>query len=294
MLARRLRSRQHRFSRGRTASRHLLSGLLICDRCGGRFSIVAKNYYGCRNHAESSACSNGVRFRLEAIEEIVIGELAKNLLDWIETLTAAATQVRTADVGRSRTATEERLDKLRNQAGAIMDAIEAGLRGKARETALRRYQDLWDEMERLDAEQPTSRSRARETIEIRYDRSVVEDFVRHLPAALRANVEQGREFLHETLRSVRIREEGHRDRLCPLCRAALGKLTPQHLALHGLTLQEGYRRFPGLGFSKRARLVIQPSPEGLLQTGEVFGLLVAGARFELWTRPLTFDFLITY
>src|SRR5262249_16691260 len=155
---------------------------------------------------------------------------------WIETLTAVATQVRTVDAGRSRTPAEERLDELRNQAGTIMDAIQAGLRGKARETALRRYQDLWDEVERLDAEQPMSRVGARETIEIRYDRSVVEDFVRHLPAALRANVEQGREFLHETLRSVRIREEGRRARACPLCRAVLGKLTPQHLALHGLTL----------------------------------------------------------
>jgi len=30
-------------------------------------------------------------------------------------------------------------------------------------------------------------------------------------------------------------------------------------------------------------------PEGLLNTGEVFGLMVAGARFELWKRPLKFE-----
>ena len=35
-------------------------------------------------------------------------------------------------------------------------------------------------------------------------------------------------------------------------------------------------------------------PEGLLNTGEVFGLMVAGARFELWKRPLKFDFLLSY
>jgi hypothetical protein len=28
--------------------------------------------------------------------------------------------------------------------------------------------------------------------------------------------------------------------------------------------------------------------------GEAFGLMVAGARFELWTRPLRFDFLVIY
>ncbi len=50
------------------------------------------------------------------------------------------------------------------------------------------------------------------------------------------------------------------------------------MGLHGLTLRESYRKFPELGFNKRARLLVQPSPEGLLKTGEVFGLMVAGAR----------------
>src|SRR5439155_12729477 len=120
--------------------------------------------------------------------------------------------------------------------------------------------------------------------EIRYDRSVVEDFLRHLPAGLRADRQRGREFLQDTVRAIRIADEGDRPRVCPVCHEVLGKLTPQHLAAHGLTLHEGYRRFPELGFNKRARLVIQPSPDGLLKTGEVFGLMVAGAGFE----PATF------
>src|SRR5262249_50005688 len=33
---RRLKTRQHLFSRRRAATAHLLSALLICDRCGGR------------------------------------------------------------------------------------------------------------------------------------------------------------------------------------------------------------------------------------------------------------------
>ena len=94
----------------------------------------------------------------------------------------------------------------------------------------------------------------------------------------------GREFLRETLKYVRVEPREERTRLCPVCQQRLGKLTPQHLARHGLSLSEGYRKFPELGFTKRARLVIQPSPEGLLRTGEVFGLLVAGAGFE----PATF------
>ena len=129
---------------------------------------------------------------------------------------------------------------------------------------------------------PDSRNRA--SSEIRYDRSVFEDFVAHLPDGLRADVSSGREFLRETLKQIRVAGEDTRPRQCPVCSKHLGKLTPQHFAQHGLTLQEGYRKFPELGFNKKARLVIQPSPEGLLQTEKVFGLMVAGAGFE----PATF------
>ncbi len=49
------------------------------------------------------------------------------------------------------------------------------------------------------------------------------------------------------------------------------KATPQHLGRHRLGMADGYRRYPRLGFTKRARLLIQPSPDGLLNTAEVFG-----------------------
>jgi hypothetical protein len=194
---------------------------------------------------------------------------------------------RRGPVGRAHAsipAVDDRLNELRNQAAAVMDAFEMGLHGKARDSALVRYQELWDEIERFTAEYLPSRPANGGNTEIRYDRTVVEDFLRHLPTALQSDVRQGREFLHDTVRAIRIAEEGDRPRICPICQQHLGKLTPQHLKQHGLTLQEGYRRFPELGFSKRARLVIQPSPDGLLKTGEVFGLMVAGAGFE----PATF------
>src|SRR5262249_44020314 len=148
--------------------------------------------------------------------------------------------------------------------------------------ALHTYQSIWAQIEQLEQEQPANSELA--GIEIHYDRTVVEDFVARLPEALRADVSLGREFLRETLRHIRIADVGHRQRTCPICERALGKITPQHLSLHGVTLRDGYRRFPELGFTKGARLMIQPSPEGLLNTGEVFGLVVAGVGFE----PTTF------
>jgi len=79
-----------------------------------------------------------------------------------------------------------------------------------------------------------------------------------------------------------------------ICSKALGKITPQHLALHGVGLREGYFKFPELGFTKGARLVIQPSPEGLLNTGKVFGLVVAGVGYHLSAnRSMEFKFEVT-
>ncbi len=157
------------------------------------------------------------------------------------------------------------------------------LRGRALDESLSTYQALWDEVSSLERQQ-LSDSPSCASSEIRYDRVVLEDFLAHLSDGLRADVRSGREFLQETLKQIRVAGEDTRPRRCPVCSKHLGKLTPQHLAQHGLTLQEGYRKFPELGFNKRARLLIQPSPEGLLQTGEVFGLMVAGAGFE----PATF------
>ena len=280
---RRLKSRQHLFSGRRSATAHLLSGLLICDRCGGRLSIVTKDYYGCRNHSESGTCPGDLRIRREAVEELVIRELALRLPEYIESLRVAASRGSPGRLEPQAAPRRRQLAQLRRQAQGVMGSIQQGrLQGRALEEALSTYQRIWVQVEQLEQEQPANPEPA--SVEIHYDRAVVEDFVARLPEALRADVRLGREFLRETLRQVRIADAGHRQRTCPICEQTLGKITPQHLAVHGIALQDSYRRFPELGFTKGARLTIQPSPAGLLNTGEVFGLVVAGVGFE----PTTF------
>lgn len=68
---RRLRTRRHLFSSVRRGASHLLSGLLVCELCGGAFTIVRKDYYGCRNHSTVGICSNPVRIRRGTIEHLV-------------------------------------------------------------------------------------------------------------------------------------------------------------------------------------------------------------------------------
>jgi hypothetical protein len=76
------------------------------------------------------------------------------------------------------------------------------------------YQEVWDQVDALERERaqaPSDEGR----MEIRYDRSVVEDFVAHLPEALRSETQSGREFLRETLKYVRVVAQESRPRVCP-------------------------------------------------------------------------------
>ena len=88
---------------------------------------------------------------------------------------------------------------MRAQADAIMDAVKSGaLGGRALEEALLSYQQVWDQVQSLEK---GARSDSRSPFnEVRYDRTVVEDFISRLPEKRCAlHVDLGREFLQETL-----------------------------------------------------------------------------------------------
>ena len=161
-----------------------------------------------------------------------------------------------------------------------MDAVKSGaLGGRALEEALLSYQQIWDQVQSLEKQ---ARSDSPSPFnEIRYDRSVVEDFISRLPETLCAHVDLGREFLQQTLEQIKIADVGEREMSCPICKKALKKLTPQHLEKHGLSLEESYRKFPQLGFNRCTRVIIKPTAGGMLHTGKVFCLMVAGQGLEL-------------
>jgi len=275
----RLRTRKRPFDHRRSRTKHLLSGLLFCERCGGCLSVVGRDCYGCRNHAESGSCSNSIRVHVTALERVVLSELARYLEVFVDDLSKAATQsLHTGDPIDNEP--HQRLAKLRQHAEAIMGAIKnSTLDGRALEEAMAAYQEIWDQIQTVELEHH-SRGSAPYT-ELRYDRSVVNDFISRLHETLGVNVELGREFLREVLDQIRISSTGHREILCPLCGKHLGKLTPQHLAKHGLRREESYKRFPQLGFSESAHLSIQPRAAGLLGRAKVDGLTVAGHGIEL-------------
>ena len=91
-------------------TRFLLSGLLVCASCGGGFTIIGKDRYGCATRRSRGTCDNGATIGRQRIETRVLGAMRGHLL----TPERAALAVRTL--------TEER-DRQRKEA----DAARAGV-----------------------------------------------------------------------------------------------------------------------------------------------------------------------
>jgi hypothetical protein len=62
--------------------RHVLSGLLSCQQCGGTVRRVNGREYGCASHKDGgdAACSNGVRVKESIAERVLLDELAAEIV----------------------------------------------------------------------------------------------------------------------------------------------------------------------------------------------------------------------
>jgi site-specific DNA recombinase len=62
--------------------RHVLSGLLTCQQCGGAFRCVNGREYGCASHRDGgeAGCTNGVRVRIDLVETKLLDRLVEEVL----------------------------------------------------------------------------------------------------------------------------------------------------------------------------------------------------------------------
>jgi site-specific DNA recombinase len=72
-------ARQKRFWEKRR-SRHLLSGLVKCGRCGGDLAAVGKDYLACSAARRKGTCSNRQSVRRLHLENVIIDALKANLM----------------------------------------------------------------------------------------------------------------------------------------------------------------------------------------------------------------------
>ena len=112
--------------------RFLLSGLLVCGCCGGGYTIMAKDRYGCAGRRSKGMCSNDRTISREEIEARILKALKQNLLT--PELVAEFTRAYQEEVNRltkeasGRAAeVEAKLAGVQRKIDGIMRAIEDGL-----------------------------------------------------------------------------------------------------------------------------------------------------------------------
>ncbi|KND59713.1 hypothetical protein BVER_00450c [Candidatus Burkholderia verschuerenii] len=111
---------------------HLLSGLLTCGCCGGKYGIITPNRYGCLNHVRRGTCDNGRTIMGDVIEARVLAGLKEKLVSSAavaEAVRAYADEMNRLNRDRrTQTATDRKaLSKIEKAIAGIMAAIEDGL-----------------------------------------------------------------------------------------------------------------------------------------------------------------------
>ena len=111
--------------------RFVLSGLLRCSVCGGGYTIMAKDRYGCAAHTKSGTCINGSTISRASVEERVLGSLRDRMLSpdlvatFIQSYQAELAAER-AEHARTAAAGRHDLDDVCRRLASLVDAMERG------------------------------------------------------------------------------------------------------------------------------------------------------------------------
>ena len=110
----------------------LLSGLLICGCCGGRYGLIIRDRFGCLNHHRRGTCDNNRTIRRERIEQRVLSGLedklvsAKSVAEAVRAYTQETNRLN-QDRRAQNEADRRALDKIERAVAGILAAIEDGM-----------------------------------------------------------------------------------------------------------------------------------------------------------------------
>ena len=139
----------------------LLSGLLKCGYCGGGFTIVAQDRYGCATHRSKGTCDNKATVSRQEIEERVLGGLKQKLLapELVrEFIRAFQEETNHANAEREEQfmADRQQLDSIKRKITGIVTAIEEGDYSRALGDRLADLEKLQKLLEARVSEAPPS------------------------------------------------------------------------------------------------------------------------------------------
>jgi site-specific DNA recombinase len=140
--------------------RFLLSGLLQCGVCGGGYTIVGRDRYGCATRRQKGMCQNSRTVTRQEIESRVLSGLKGRLLapelveEFVREFNAELERHRRASRGQS-VARARKVTEVDRKIGAILKAVEDGMYHSA----------LKDRMAQLEAERASLAQQTADPIE---------------------------------------------------------------------------------------------------------------------------------
>lgn len=112
--------------------KYMFSGLIRCGTCGGGYTIMGKDRYGCATHRSKGTCSNTRRIKRQTLEDRILSGLNEQLME--PELLSAFIREYEAEVERISEERDEaskalklELERTRKKIQAMIAAIEDGL-----------------------------------------------------------------------------------------------------------------------------------------------------------------------
>ena len=112
-------------SRPGRRGKYLLTGLLLCEECGGSLTLIDSRCYGCgtRHRGGNDACSNPIRLKRTDLEDFLLADIRKELLapeilPWVQREVTKA-----MDTPDDTVAHESALIEIDAEIARIVDAI---------------------------------------------------------------------------------------------------------------------------------------------------------------------------
>jgi site-specific DNA recombinase len=136
----------------RTRPKYLLSGLLRCGSCGGAYTKINANLFGCATARNKGTCGNRLNIRTDVIELMVLDGLKWRLMDsaLFEEFAAEFTR----ELNRRRAAENNRADqtkaevrRLDSRVKRIVDAIAEGIPARSLRDELLSLEARRDELQ---------------------------------------------------------------------------------------------------------------------------------------------------
>jgi site-specific DNA recombinase len=112
----------------RTRPRYLLSGLTRCGACGGAYTKISANLFGCATARNKGTCDNRVNIRRDDLEATVLAGLQERLMApdlfkvFAEELHREVNRLRSEDAGKERRIRTE-LDRIERRIAKLVSLI---------------------------------------------------------------------------------------------------------------------------------------------------------------------------